>query len=294
MNEFLARFEVFKKNAMQLFQEKGYSHKTGITKFSDLTKQEFAKTYLNLNYDAFAYVNFQPTFAKNKNAAPDYWNWAEKGCVGTIKDQGSCGSCWAFATMGNLECLYNKYKGLCKTFSEQMMVDCDTKDSGCNGGLMQYAFSWLVSNGGIMTDVDYPYVGKKQTCKSDATKYVDMKITGYKKLGSSASTWSPVDEEEVKEFLYETCALAVALNANPLQTYTGGILDVTSTECPSSGINHAVLLVGYGTDETTGKTYWIVKNSWGKSWGESGFFRIKRGSGTCGINCYITTATVSF
>ena len=64
--------------------------------------------------------------------------------------------------MGNLECLYNKYKGLCKTFSEQMMVDCDTKDSGCNGGLMQYAFSWLVSNGGIMTDVDYPYVGKKK------------------------------------------------------------------------------------------------------------------------------------
>ena len=182
MNEFLARFEVFKRNVIQLFKEKGYSHKIGITKFSDLTKQEFAKTYLNLNYDAFAYVNFEPVVAKNKNSAPDYWNWAEKGCVGTIKDQGSCGSCWAFAAMGNLECLYNRYKGLCKTFSEQMMVDCDTKDSGCNGGLMQYAFSWLASNGGIMTDADYPYVGKKQTCQSDATKYVDMKITGYKKL----------------------------------------------------------------------------------------------------------------
>ena len=120
-----------------------------------------------------------------------------------------------------------------------------------------------------------------------------MKVTGWKKLGSSTSTWSPVDEDEIKEFLYEIGPLAVALNANPLQTYTGGILDKTSSQCPVSGINHAVTMVGYGHDEETDKDYWIVKNSWGQSWGEKGYFRIKRGSGTCGINCYITTATVS-
>ena len=118
-----------------------------------------------------------------------------------------------------------------------------------------------------------------------------MSITGYKKLGSSYSTWSAVDEDEVKEFLYETGPLAIALNADPLQTYSSGILDVTSTKCPTSGINHAVTLVGYGTGSPD---YWIVKNSWGKNWGESGYFRIRRGNGTCGINCYITTATVSF
>ena len=143
-----------------------------------------------------------------------------------------------------------------------------------------------------MTDTDYPYKGTKQTCKSDKTKYVDMTITGYKKLGSSWSTWSAVDEDEIKEFLYETGPLAIALNADPLQTYSSGILDLTSTKCPSSGINHAVTLVGYGTQSSV--AYWIIKNSWGKSWGESGYFRIRRGNGTCGINCYITTATVSF
>ena len=90
-----------------------------------------------------------------------------------------------------------------------------------------------------------------------------MTITGYKKLGSSSSTWDPVDEDEIKEFLYETGPLAVALNANPLQTYTGGILDKTSSQCPISGMNHAVTMVGYGSE--SGKDYWIIKNSWGKA-----------------------------
>ena len=203
-------------------------------------------------------------------------------------------SCWAFSTVANLEGLYYKGKGKMVTMSEQMLVDCDTYDSACNGGLMEYSFTWLQENGGIMTDTDYPYKGYKSTCRSDASKYVDMTITGYTKLGSSSSTWDPVDEDEIKEFLYETGPLAVALNANPLQTYSSGILDKTSSQCPTSGMNHAVTMVGYGHDDASNKDYWIVKNSWGASWGESGYFRIRRGNGTCGINCYITTAKVAF
>ena len=291
INEYLARFEVFKRNFMNTFANEEVSYKTGITKFSDLTKQEFSRIYLNLNYDAMAIANFEPTTVKISNAAPTSYDWRNYGRVAAVKDQGSCGSCWAFSTVANLEGLYAEKKGTIKTFSEQMLVDCDTSDSGCNGGLMEYAFTWLKKNGGIMTDTDYPYKGTKGTCRSDKTKYVDMTITGYKKLGSSYSTWSAVDEDEVKEFLYETGPLAIALNADPLQTYSSGILDVTSTKCPTSGINHAVTLVGYGTGSPN---YWIVKNSWGKNWGESGYFRIRRGNGTCGINCYITTATVSF
>ena len=293
INEYLARFEVFKRNVMAAFTENA-SYQTGITKFSDLTQQEFAKTYLNLNYDAMAVANFNPYVVQVKNAAPDAWDWREKGYVSPVKDQGSCGSCWAFSTVGNLEGLYYKEKQTVVTLSEQMLVDCDTYDSGCNGGLMENTFTWLKENGGIMTDTDYPYKGRKGTCQSDETKYVDMQITGYTKLGSGSSTWDPVDEDEIKEFLYETGPLAVALNANPLQTYSSGILDKTSSQCPTSGMNHAVTMVGYGHDDSQDKDYWIVKNSWGKNWGEDGYFRIRRGTGCCGINCYITTAKVSF
>ena len=294
INEFLARYEVFKRNVMATFKEENLGYRTGITKFSDLTQQEFAKTYLNLNYDAMAMANFEPTTVKVKNAAPDAWNWKDQGVVSDIKDQGSCGSCWAFSTMGNLEGLYALEKHVVKTFSEQQLVDCDTLDSGCNGGLMEYAFTWLKDNGGFNLDTDYPYRGIKQACKSDPSKYVDMQVTGYKKLANGYSNWDCVDEDGIKEFLYETGPLAVALNANPLQTYTGGILDKTAAQCPTSGLNHAVTMVGYGTDSASGVDYWLVKNSWGKSWGESGYFRIRRGNGTCGINCYITSATVSF
>ena len=293
INEYLARFEVFKRNVMAAFTENA-SYQTGITKFSDLTQQEFAKTYLNLNYDAMAVANFNPYVVQVKNAAPDAWDWREKGYVSPVKDQGSCGSCWAFSTVGNLEGLYYKEKQTMVTMSEQMLVDCDTYDSGCNGGLMENTFTWLKENGGIMTDTDYPYKGRKGTCQSDETKYVDMQITGYTKLGSGSSTWDPVDEDEIKEFLYETGPLAVALNANPLQTYSSGILDKTSSQCPTSGMNHAVTMVGYGHDDSQDKDYWIVKNSWGKNWGEDGYFRIRRGTGCCGINCYITTAKVAF
>ena len=291
VNEFMARFEVFKRNTISTLSE-NLSYSTGITKFSDLTHQEFAKTYLNLNYDAMAVANFDPYIVKVSNAAPSAWDWRSKGYVAAVKDQGSCGSCWAFATTANLEGLYFKNKGVMITMSEQMLVDCDTYDSACNGGLMEYSFTWIKDNGGIMKDTDYPYKGYKSTCNSNPSKYVNMKVTGYTKLGSSSSTWSPVDEGEIKEFLYETGPLAIALNADPLQTYTGGILDKSSSQCPTSGINHAVTMVGYGNEN--GKDYWIVKNSWGINWGENGYFRIKRGSGTCGVNCYITTAKVSF
>ena len=295
VNEYLARFEVFKRNIMSSFTNEQSSYKTGITKFSDLTKQEFTKIYLNLNYDAMAISNFEPTFVKVNNAAPDSFDWRDQNVISTqIKDQSSCGACWAFASIGNLEGLYAIEKHVIKTFSEQMLIDCDTLDSGCNGGLMEYTFTWLKQNGGIMFEADYPYKGMKSGCKKDSSKYADMRITGYIKLGSSSSTWPCVDEDEIKEFLYITGPLAIALNGNPLQTYRSGVIDKTSAQCPPSGINHAVLLVGYGYDSSSKLDYWIIKNSWGSSWGERGYFKIRRGNGTCGVNCYITTATVSF
>ena len=158
INEFLARFQVFKSNFEGVLKNEDLPYKTGITKFSDLTKQEFARTYLNLNYDAMAMANFEPAYVKSSNAAPSSYDWRNYNRVAAVKDQGSCGSCWAFSTVANLEGLYAAKKGVIKTFSEQMLVDCDTSDSGCNGGLMEYAFTWLKNNGGIMYDSDTGYI----------------------------------------------------------------------------------------------------------------------------------------
>ena len=292
IKEYLARFEVFRRNIMQTLQENN-SYTTGVTKFSDLTLQEFKRTYLNLNYDAMAMANFDPYYVKETNAAPASWDWRSKGLVSAVKNQGSCGSCWAFSAMANLEGLYFKGRGRMEILAEQMLVDCDPYNHGCNGGFMEYSFAWLKENGGVMRQSDYPYTARKGSCQSNPSKFIDMKITGFTKLGSSLSSmYSYVDEGQIKEFLYETGPLAVVLNADPLQSYVNGILDKSSSQCPITGMNHAVTMVGYGNEN--GKDYWIVKNSWGANWGENGYFRIRRGTSCCGINYYITSAKVSF
>lgn len=293
MNEFLARYQVFKSNVISSSFQKYPSYKTGITKFSDLTRQEFAKIYLNLDYNALALQNVNTVDIEVTNGAPESYDWRDHGRVSGVKDQQKCGSCYAFATVANLEGLYAANKGTIKTFSEQFLVDCDTGDSGCNGGLMQFTFNWLKNNG-IMYESDYPYTGEKGTCQSDATKYADMQITGYEKLGNWWTVYSCVDEAKIKEYLYTTGPLAISMDANKLYDYTSGVLDASKDECNKDGINHAVTLVGYGNDADSGLDYWIIKNSWGKDWGENGYFRMRRGEGTCGCNCYITTATVKF
>ena len=160
----------------------------------------------------------------------------------------------------------------------QYIIDCNPNSAGCSGGFIDSTFQWLIENGGhLITEADYPYMGYKGTCRADSTKYVDMTVTGVTKVST--------DEEEIKEVLYNTGALCAALNATPLQTYSGGIIDLTSSQCSPSGINHIINLVGYGS--SNGLDYWIASNTWGKSWGEKGYFRIARGKGTCGINTYI-------
>ena len=286
IREYLGRYIVFKRNVMKLLKQKNLSYKTGITKFFDLTRQEFAKTYLNLNYGAMNVINLKPNKMNAKNDSPDEWDWRDKDVVTSVQDQGSCGSCWAFSAVGNLEGLYAKEKGILLDLSEQMLVDCDYYDSGCNGGLMEYAFTYIGEVGGIMKEEDYPYTGVQGDCKADPSKFIDMTITGYNAL----CDFSECDEGDMKDFLYETGPLSVALNADPLMWYESGIIDDDS--CDPSALDHGVTLVGYGTDG--GVDYWLVKNSWGEGWGESGYFRMVRGKGMCGINTYVITATVSF
>ena len=294
LDEFLSRFANFKKNLIETLADEGTSYKTGINQFSDLTKEEFGKQYLNLKLDFNS--NIQTIIINNENEAPSEFDWRDRNVVTGVKDQLECDSTYAFSAIGNLEGLYALEKNVLKEFSIQMILDCDTIDSSCNGGAMQYTFDWIKQNGGINFEEDYPYGGYKRSCRSIKSKYADMKVTGYKKLGNPYSEYDfdPVDENDMKEFLYKTGPLCIAINGYGIFSYSSGVIDKDETKCPSSGINHGALLVGYGNDPNSGLDYWIVKNSWGPRWGENGYFRMRRGNGTCGINCYVLTATVEF
>lgn len=220
-------------------------------------------------------------------AAPSSYDWRDYNRVPEFKGT-AYSTEWSLILNSHLESLYSSYSGKSASLSEQMLLDCCINEQGFSTKLMQITFQWLIKNG-VMLDSDYPYKGLKSTCKFDINKSV-MKIRGYKKLGSVGG--SCTDETELKEFLYQTGPLIVGFNGKAIQNYNGGIIDLTESQCPKSVINHVGLLVGYGT--SNGIDYWTVKTIYGKSWGENGYFRIRRGRGTCGINCLVLTALVSF
>ena len=280
--EYLLRFNVFKKNLKRFAQNKA-SYKMGINKFTDLTPTEFRKTYLNLDMKLLNKIKYNKISVNSKNDAPESWNWMDQGVLGPVKDQGFCGSCWAFSAMGNIEALNTMKTKEYVPLSEQQLVDCDTEyDMGCDGGLMEYAFAYLMEKG-CMKQEDYPYVGYDDTCKYDESK-VFVKVANWTMLATQ-------DEVEMKEFLYSNGPLAIAINADPFQYYTGGIIDEDEWSCDPEGLNHGVVLVGYGSED--GLDYWIIRNSWGDYWGEDGYVRVARGKGTCGVNTYVTTAVLA-
>ena len=280
VEEYLLRYDVFKKNLNKFRQNKA-SYKMGINQFTDLTPTEFRKRYLNLDMKLLNKINYKKV-SVNSNGAPDSWNWIDQGVLGPIKDQGYCGSCWAFSTMGNIEALNTMKTKEYIALSEQQLVDCDTEvDMGCDGGLMEYAFQYLIDNG-CMSQEDYPYVGYDDTCKYDKDKVV-VRIKDWKMLETQ-------DEGEIKEFLYDNGPLAIAINADPFQYYTEGIIDEDEWSCDPEGLNHGVVLVGYGSEN--GVDFWIIRNSWGDYWGEQGYCRVARGKGTCGVNTYVITAVL--
>jgi len=295
------RFEIFKQNYKRVeFTKKMLtSHQEqplfemGITKFFDMTPSEFHKTYLNLDIShmqrlkvLYGENEIKPTF--EKGAAPEAHDWRESGVVTPVKNQGMCGSCWAFSAVGNIESLYKMKTNNTQIFSEQQLVDCDKEqDQGCNGGLMDNAFEYLEKTG-IMLAKDYPYKGRDNKCAYDQTK-VAAKITTYKfATGKSAEN---VNENDLQQLLFENGPFSIAINATPLQFYLWGIFNPWfEFICNPKELNHGVLLVGYGVSGNT--PYWIIKNSWGTGWGEKGFFRLIGGKGACGVNTYVVTAEV--
>jgi cathepsin F len=282
VDEYIRRFSIFSTNyhRMEARTQEGISYTVGMTKFFDMTPEEFKATHLNLKVNLLKELVAHSTGVSGWKDAPASHDWRSEGAVGPVKDQGSCGSCWAFSAVGNLEGINQIKTKTLVNFSEQQLVDCDTADSGCQGGLMENAYNYIKSAGGLMKQSDYAYTGRDGTCKFDKTKAA-LKVKGFHFSETQ-------DEEQIKAFLASTGPLAVALNAEPLQFYDGGILDLGADECDPQGLNHGVTLVGYGTEN--GKGYWVLKNSWGQRWGEQGYFRLALGTGVCGVNTYVITA----
>lgn len=281
---FTKRFEIFAANIQEHASHLLYTNEQDpiMTPFFDLTPEEFESQYLTLKAEELAAARSKMTrleLTERLGELPKAYDWIEHGAVTPVKNQGSCGSCWAFSAVANIEGLYQIQSGKLLAFSESELVDCDNVDEGCNGGLMDNAFKWLHENGGLNTEEDYPYVAKRQGCKIKKDKF-RVKISGFNDLSQN--------EDEIAEYLIKVGPLSVALNATPLQFYLGGVFN--PLVCNPKGLNHGVTIVGFG--EENGKKFWNVKNSWGEGWGESGYFRIIRGVGKCGINTAVSTAVL--
>lgn len=277
----MEKFSVFKAKANEVmeFNAAGHSWKKGINAWSDLTDEEFNQRYPVMRAQECSATNKQSVTLKSEDL-PAHVDWREEGVISAVKDQSSCGSCWAFSTAGTFEAHYNIQNSLkadSELFAEQQLVDCagDFDNNGCAGGLPSHAFQYLYYNG-FERGSDYTYTAKDEDCK-------------YKEPLAQGATFGSFnitegDEWSMAQVIADLGPVAVAYQVyGDFRDYRSGVF--SSDECRNGpmDVNHAVTAVGYGTDETTGMDYWIVKNSWGARWGDEGYFKIERGVNMCGI-----------
>lgn len=250
----------------------GLTFRVGINKFSCYTPSEY-KLLLG-SHSQYTQTNKLVSTKLNVNV-PDSCDWRDKGVVNPIRDQGSCGGCWSFSAITTSESAYAIHTGNLLQFSEQNLIDC-APFSGCGGGWADDACKFIIDkqNGQFNSQSDYPYKAIQDKCLYDASKAIG-KIT-------SLITVSIADENDLKEkvALYGVASICIAAGNYPFQSYSGGILD--DEDCKGTYLSHAVAAVGYGTEN--GIDYWIIRNSWGTSWGEDGYVRMIRNKhNLCGI-----------
>ncbi|KAL5273689.1 CTSF family protein [Megaselia abdita] len=285
------RLTIFKRNLQLIEDLNRYEQGTakyGITEFADLTMDEFRQRTGLVRDIGDDNTITNPTAEIPDVEIPKSFDWREKNVVSPVKDQGQCGSCWAFSVTGNIEGLHAIKSGKLEEYSEQELLDCDTVDGACGGGDMDKAYTQIEKIGGLELESDYPYKAKKDQCHFDKS-LVHVKVKGAVDL--------PKNETAMAQWLVTNGPISIGLNANAMQFYRGGISHPWKYLCRASSLDHGVLIVGLGVSEypTLNKTlpYWIVKNSWGKKWGEQGYYRIYRGENTCGVREMATSAVLA-
>ncbi|CAL1614162.1 unnamed protein product [Knipowitschia caucasica] len=254
----------------------------GVTKFSDLTVEEFRSLYLNPMLSQWTQHRQMKMAPPAAQPAPDSWDWREHGAVSPVKNQGACGSCWAFSVIGNIEGQWFLKNGSLIALSEQELVDCDGLDKACRGGLPSNAYEAIEKLGGLETENDYSYTGHKQKCD-----FTSLKVAAY--INSSVEIEK--DEKEIAAYLAEHGPVSVALNAFAMQFYRRGVSHPLKIFCNPWMIDHAVLMVGYGNRNSV--PFWAIKNSWGEDYGEKGYYYLYRGSNACGINKMASSAVIN-
>jgi KDEL-tailed cysteine endopeptidase len=276
------RFNTFKDNVdfIESTNAKKLSYQLGVNQFADLTREEYAATYLG-GYKPERLLGVEGGIREpfpniTGLEVPDSVDWVAAGAVTDVKNQESCGSCWAFSTTGAIEGAYYVESKKLVSLSEEDLVQCDTTDNGCHGGIMESAFEFVEKHGGICSGKSYPYSsGTGVTGKCHPGCQPVVTLTGYVDV--------PTKNEVALQAAVAKQPVSIAIEADKgaFQLYKGGVLSD-----PSCGtkLDHGVLIVGYGTD--AGKDYWKVKNSWGPTWGEQGYIRLARGTtgaGECGL-----------
>ena len=255
------------------------NYRLGMNQFGDMTSEEWSSKFFGFRPSKYinSFMNRRTVHMDDATVLPESVDWRQKGAVTPVKNQGQCGSCWSFSATGAMEGAHYLSSGKLVSLSEQQLVDCSSAegDQGCFGGLMDDAFEYVIKNGGIDTEQDYPYFAKTGSCNM-------------KKQGKHAVTFTsfqdvPHNNERQLAMAVAKQPVSVAIEADQpdFQFYKSGIFNATC----GTALDHGVLVVGYGQQD--GMNYWIVKNSWGESWGNNGYILIAKDvadtQGQCGI-----------